>query len=64
MTLYEFKGTRTSRILFFYDKGKLIICSQGFSGKRGNEKRDVKAQNSKASKIKDAYFGEKGEKND
>lgn len=61
--IYEFKGTRTSRILFFYDKGKLIICSHGFSGKRGNEKRDVQEQMKKASKIKEAYFKEKGEKN-
>jgi hypothetical protein len=59
--IYEFKGAKTSRILFFYDKGKLIICSHGFSGKRGHGKRDVQEQIRKASRIKDAYFKEKGE---
>ena len=61
--IYEFKGTRTSRILFFYDKGKIIICSHGFSGKRGSEKRDVKEQIKKAAKIKEAYLKEQGETN-
>jgi hypothetical protein len=61
--IYEFKGTRTSRILFFYDKGKLIICSHGFSGKRGSEKRDVQEQKKKALGIREAYFKEKGDKN-
>ncbi len=61
---YEFKGTKTSRIVFFYDNKRLIICSHGFRGKRGSEKRDVRQQIVKASKIRDAYLKEKGEKND
>ena len=36
--IFEFKGTRTSRIVFFYDDKQIIICTQGFSGKRGSEK--------------------------
>lgn len=60
---FEFKGTRTSRIVFFYDEKKIIICSQGFSGERGSEKRDVQQQIAKASKIREAYLKEKGEKN-
>jgi hypothetical protein len=61
--IFEFKGTRTSRILFFYDKGRLIICSHGFTGKRGSEKRDVAEQKGKASKIRETYFQEKGDSN-
>lgn len=60
---FEFKGTRTSRIVFFYDNKQIIICSQGFSGKRGSEKRDVQQQLGKASKIREAYLKEKGERN-
>lgn len=56
--IFEFKATNTGRILFFYNKGKLIICSHGFSGKRGNEKRFINEQIKKAVKIKEEYFNE------
>lgn len=61
--IFEMKGTKTSRILFFYDEGKLIICSHGFTGKRGSEKRDVANQLKKASKIRDEYFKERKQNN-
>lgn len=56
--IFEFKGTKTGRIAFFYDKGNLIICSHGFSGKSGSEKKFIKKQTKKANRIRDDYFDE------
>ncbi|MBP6003689.1 MAG: type II toxin-antitoxin system RelE/ParE family toxin [Pyrinomonadaceae bacterium] len=58
--IFEFKGNDTARVLFFYDRGKLIICSHGFAGKKGNEKKFIKDQKAKAVVIRAAYFAERG----
>jgi hypothetical protein len=58
--IYEFKAHNTGRILFFYAKGQLIICSHGFTGKKGGEKKFIKKQIEKAVQIKDKYFAETG----
>lgn len=59
--IFEFKAPNTGRILFFYDKGHLIICSHGFSGKKGNEKKFIERQIKKANRIRKDYFDEVGE---
>lgn len=59
--IYEFKAPNTARIMFFYDKNRLIICAHGFTGKKGNEKRHIKKQIEKATEIKRDYFREQGE---
>ena len=59
--IFEFKAKENaSRILFFYDKGRLIICSHGFSGKKGSEKKYIGRQKKKAIEIRTAYFDEIG----
>jgi hypothetical protein len=57
--IYEFKAPNTGRILFFYDKNRLIICAHGFTGKKGSEDKFIKTQIKKAERIKDDYFAEK-----
>lgn len=59
--LYEFKAPNTGRIIFFYDKNRLIICSHGFTGKKGNEDRFIKKQIKKAAAVMTDYRREKGE---
>jgi len=59
--IYEFKAPNTGRIMFFYDKNRLIICAHGFTGKKGNEDKFIKRQIKKAVGIKEDYFREKGE---
>jgi hypothetical protein len=54
--IYEFKALNTARIMFFYDKNRLIICAHGFTGKKGNEKRHIKKQIEKATEIKKRLF--------
>ncbi len=58
--IYEFKAPNTARIMFFYDKNQLIICAQGFTGKKGNEDKFIKRQIQKAKGIREDYFREKG----
>lgn len=60
--IFEFKALNTGRILFFYDKGRLIICSHGFAGKKGNEQKFIARQNKKAVLIKEKYFNEVGKR--
>ncbi len=60
--IYEFKAPNTGRVLFFYNKGSLIICSHGFSGKKGNEQKFIKRQIKIANRIKGDYFDEEGER--
>ena len=57
--IFEFKGTNTGRVLFFYDKGRLIICSHGFSGKSGNEQKRIAKEIKKANRIREDYFDER-----
>jgi len=59
--IYEFKAPNTGRIMFFYDKNRLIICAHGFTGKKGNEDKFIKRQIKKAVAVKEDYFREKGE---
>lgn len=59
--IFEFKAHNTARILFFYDKDQLIICSHGFTGKKGNEAKFINRQIKIAKQIKDNYFAEVGE---
>jgi Phage derived protein Gp49-like (DUF891) len=59
--IYEFKAPNTGRIMFFYDKNKLIICAHGFTGKKGSEDKFIKRQINKAVAVKEDYFREKGE---
>ncbi len=58
--IFEFKAPNTSRIAFFYDENRLIICSHGFTGKKGNADKFIKKQIKKAIGIKEEYFREKG----
>jgi len=59
--IFEFKARENaSRILFFYDKGRLIICSHGFSGKKGSEKKFISRQKKRAAEIRKSYFDEIG----
>jgi hypothetical protein len=59
--IYEFKAPNTGRIMFFYDKNRLIICAHGFTGKKGHEGKFIQRQIKKAIDIKEEYFAEKGE---
>ena len=56
--IFEFKAVGTSRIMFFYDEGKLIICSHGFTGKKGGEKKFINSQIKKAIDARTEYFNE------
>jgi hypothetical protein len=58
--IYEFKAPNTARILYFYDKGHLIICSHGFTGKPGSAQKNINNEIKQAEKIRKAYFKEKG----
>jgi hypothetical protein len=59
--IYEFKAQNTGRIMFFYDKNRLIICAHGFTGKKGSENKHIKKQIEKAMEVRRDYFREKGE---
>lgn len=59
--IYEFKAPNTGRIMFFYDKNRLIICAHGFTGKKGNEAKFIQRQIKKAIEVRKDYFREKGE---
>lgn len=59
--IFEFKAPHTGRIAFFYDKNQLIICTHGFTGKKGSEGKFIQRQIKKATAVKKAYFKEKGE---
>ena len=58
--IYEFKARHTARILFFYDQNRLIICSHGFTGKKGKGNRAIQGQLERALRAKEDYFGERG----
>lgn len=59
--IFEFKSFNTARILFFYDSGarSLIICTHGFTGKKGAGGKNIKKEISRAERIKDEYLNEK-----
>lgn len=55
--LFEFKTTKI-RLLCFWDKGGLVICTHGFVKKA--QKTDRK-EISRAQRLKDQYFNEKSQ---
>jgi len=58
--IFEFKAPNTSRILYFFDKASIIICTHGFGGKHGAGKI-AKTEIERAAEIKDRYFREKSD---
>ncbi len=61
--IFEIKAPNTARILFFYDANRLIICSHGFTGKKGKGNKSIKGQIETAFNIRREYLREKGERN-
>ncbi|HEY0101226.1 MAG TPA: type II toxin-antitoxin system RelE/ParE family toxin [Pyrinomonadaceae bacterium] len=57
-SIYELKAPNTARVLWFYDAGSIIICTHGFSGKRGRGKTS-KSEIERAKKIRELYLKEK-----
>lgn len=55
--IFEFKAPFTARILWFYDAGRIIICTHGFSGKRGRGKTS-KSEIKRAKDIRRQYLEE------
>ncbi|MDQ3133802.1 MAG: type II toxin-antitoxin system RelE/ParE family toxin [Acidobacteriota bacterium] len=56
--IYEFKAPNTARVLWFYDAGRIIICTHGFSGKSGRGKTP-KSEIERAKGIRELYLKEK-----
>ncbi len=56
--IYEFKAPNTARVLWFYDAGRIIICTHGFSGKRGRGKTP-KSEIERAKGVRELYLKEK-----
>ncbi len=61
--IFEIKAPNTARIMFFYDANRLIICSHGFTGKKGKGNKSIKGQIERALSIRQEYFRQKGERN-
>ena len=56
--IYEFKAPNTARLLWFYDADRIIICTHGFSGKRGSGKTPRREMD-RAREIRKEYLREK-----
>jgi phage-related protein len=56
--IFEFKAPNTSRLLWFYDANRIIICTHGFSGKRGKGKTPQR-EIDRAKQIRQKYLEEK-----
>jgi phage-related protein len=56
--IFEFKAPNTARLLWFYDANQIIICSHGFSGKRGKGKTP-RREIDRAKEIRKKYLEEK-----
>ncbi len=56
--IYEFKAPNTARVLWFYDSGRIIICTHGFSGKSGRGKTS-ESEIKRAKDIRELYLKEK-----
>ena len=54
--IFEFKAPNTGRIFFFYDRGRMIICTHGVSGKKGSEAAFIRRQIIKAAEIRVRYL--------
>ncbi len=61
--IFEIKAPNTARIIFFYDANRLIICSHGFTGKKGKGNKSITRQIERALSIRQEYFRQKGERN-
>lgn len=55
--IWELKASNTTRVLWFYDKNRIIVCTHGFTGKRGKGKTPQTEIN-KAERIRDKYLTE------
>jgi len=58
--IYEFKAPKTARLLWFYDADRIIICTHGFSGKRGSGKTP-RREVDRAREIRKEYLREKSD---
>ncbi len=56
--IYEFKAPNTARLLWFYDESRIVICTHGFSGKKGSGKTSRK-EIDRAKEIRQEYLREK-----
>lgn len=56
--IFEFKAPNTARLLWFYDAKRIIICTHGFSGKRGKGKTP-REEIDRAKDTRQRYFEEK-----
>lgn len=56
--IYEFKAPKGARVLWFYDEGKLIICTHGFVKKK---QKTPPGEIKRAKKIRKKYLEEKGD---
>jgi hypothetical protein len=56
--IFEFKAPNTARLLWFYDANRIIICSHGFSGKRGKG-QTLRREIDRAKEIRKKYLEEK-----
>ena len=56
--IFEFKAPNTARLLWFYDANRIIICTHGFSGKRGKGKTP-RGEIDRAKQIRQEYLEEK-----
>ena len=56
--IFEFKASNTARLLWFYHANRIIICTHGFSGKRGKGKTPRREIN-RAKEIRQKYLEEK-----
>jgi len=53
--IYEFKARNGARVLWFYDKGKIIICTHGFVKKKQKTPRE---EIKRAKTIRNKYLEE------
>lgn len=56
--ILEFKAPNTARLLWFFDANRIIICTHGFSGKRGKGKTP-RREIDRAKEIRRKYLEEK-----
>jgi hypothetical protein len=56
--IWEIKAPRTSRVLCFFDKGRLIICTHGFTGKKRGSGKTPSGEIIRATAIREKYMKE------
>jgi phage-related protein len=57
--IFEFKAPHMARLLWFYAKGKLVICTHGFKGKKGSGKTP-RREIERAKQVRTDYNEEDG----